>query len=56
MQGALIAGLGLGEENAGERARVYLSEDESVATRRALLEQKRTRLEGVQRRLYQFGL
>ncbi|EKM56257.1 uncharacterized protein PHACADRAFT_140877 [Phanerochaete carnosa HHB-10118-sp] len=56
LQGALITGLGLGEENATERARAYLAEDEGVTAQRAQLEQKRVRLEAVQHRLYNFGL
>ncbi|GJE98371.1 P-loop containing nucleoside triphosphate hydrolase protein [Phanerochaete sordida] len=56
LQGALVAGLGLGDAGAAERARAYLAEDDGVTAQRALLEQKRARLEGVQSRLYNFGM
>ena len=55
LQPSLIAGLGLGEQNAAERARAYIAEDESITSLRMALEQRHTRLESIQARLHSFG-
>ena len=56
MQGALIRGLSLGTEHATERAELYLAEHPQVAAQRVYLEQKKGRLDGVLRKLYDFGM
>ena len=56
IQGALVVGLRLGDDNANERAKAYLSEEENVTVTRAQLLDKRRLLEGVQTRLRVFGM
>lgn len=55
MQGALVVGLRLGDDNASDRAKAYLSEDQDVAATRAQLREKRRLLENVQTRLRAFN-
>lgn len=52
----MIQGLSLGTEQATERASHYLAEDVQVASQRAHLKQKKERLEGVLKKLYEFGM
>ena len=56
VQGALITGLSLGTEQATERAALYLAEDAQVGAQRVFLEQKKARLDGVLKKLYDFGM
>ena len=56
VQGVLIEGLSLGTEQATERASAYLAEDVEVTMQRGFLKQKKERLDGVLKKLFEFGL
>ena len=56
LQKSLIDGLSLGTEHATDRAKMYLAEDADVATQRQFLKQKKDRLDGVLKKLYDFGM
>ncbi len=55
LQSSLITGLSLATDQASEKAAIYLAEDEQVASQRVYLEQKKNRLDGVLKRLFNFG-
>lgn len=56
LQKALIDGLSLGTEHATDRAKMYLAEDADVSTQRHALKQRKDRLDGVLKKLYDFGM
>jgi hypothetical protein len=56
IHGALVEGIGIGSENATERARLYLAEEPDDVLRREELNAKQQRLEEVLKKLFNFGL
>ena len=56
LQPALIDGLSLATELAGEKAAIFLAEDADIAAQRAALKQKKERLDGVLKKLFEFGM
>ena len=56
IQPALIEGLSLATEHAAARAAVFLAEDVDVSVQRAALKQKKERLDGVLKKLFDFGM
>lgn len=55
IQEALVKAFGIGNENATEKARMYLAEEPNDVARRGELKAREQRLEEVLKKLFDFG-
>ncbi len=56
MQVALIEGLGMGDNDAAQRASTFLSEEADITMEREALLQRKRRLEEIKERLFRFHI